>query len=59
MRLVLESQPLVDEIDYVSVAACGTLDELEDGTQDVVAGTMVSVAVRFGQVRLIDNIILE
>ena len=59
VRLVLEGQPLVDGIDYVSVAACGTLDELEAGRQDVVAGTMVSAAVRFGQVRLIDNIILE
>ena len=64
VRLVLESQPLLDEIDYVSVAASGTLIELgngqlAEGLQDVVAGSMVSLAVIFGQVRLIDNIILE
>ena len=59
VRQILENQPLIDGIDYVSVAACGTLDELKEGQQDVVAGTMVSVAVRLGQVRLIDNIILD
>ena len=58
VRLILEGQPLIDGIDYVSVAACGTLDELEEGLENVLAGSMVSVAVRFGQVRLIDNIIL-
>ncbi len=59
VRLILEGQSLVDGIDYVSMAACGTLDEFEGGQQNVVAGSMVSVAVVFGQVRLIDNIILE
>ena len=58
VRVILEGQPLIDGIDYVSVAARGTLDELEEGRQDLVAGSMVSVAVQFGQVRLIDNIIL-
>lgn len=58
-RLVLEGQPLIDGIDYVSVAARETLDELGNGPADNLAGSMVSVAVRFGQVRLIDNVILE
>ena len=62
VRKILENQPLIDGIDYVSVAASGTLNELDEsneGLQDVVAGTMVSVAVHYGQVRLIDNIVLE
>jgi len=52
---VLEAEPLVDSIDYVSVASMKTLDEVElvDGR------VMVSAAARMGPVRLIDNIILE
>ena len=54
-RLVLASEPLVERIDYVSVADTATLDEL-----DTVQGqAMVSVAVQLGRPRLIDNIILE
>ena len=46
---------MVGDIDYVSVAGMSTLDEL-----DQVGGrAMVSVAVRMGSVRLIDNIVLE
>lgn len=48
----------MDSIDYVSVAASETLDELEAGQNDVLEGSIISVAVRFGEVRLIDNIIL-
>ncbi len=62
VRKILENQLLIDGIDYVSVAAAGTLDELDDSNesiQDVVPGTMVSVAVHYGQVRLIDNILLD
>ena len=54
-RLVLAREPLVESIDYVSVADTATLDEL-----DTVQGqAMVSVAVQLGRPRLIDNIILE
>ena len=54
-RLVLASEPLVERIDYVSVADNATLDEL-----DTVQGqAMVSGAVQLGRPRLIDNIILE
>ena len=54
-RLVLESEGLIERIDYVSVANAETLEEL-----DIVEGrVMVSVAVQLGKPRLIDNIILE
>ena len=54
-RRILEAEPLVQRIDYVSVADTETLDELDriDGA------AMVSVAVQIGRPRLIDNIILE
>jgi pantoate--beta-alanine ligase len=55
VRWLLESEPLIERIDYVSVADAGTLDEL-----DFIQGrAMVSVAVKLGTPRLIDNIILE
>ena len=54
-RQVLESEKLIERIDYVSVANAETLEEL-----DMVKGSaMVSVAVQLGKPRLIDNIILE
>ena len=52
---MLHQEPLLDGIDYVSVADAETLEEL-----DCVRGrAMVSVAARLGHTRLIDNIILE
>ena len=54
VRRVLEGEPLIERIDYVSVADASTLEEV-----DAVQGpTMVSVAVRMGRARLIDNIVL-
>ena len=51
---VLESEPLLHGIDYVSVADGTTLEELE-----LVEGqAMVSTAVRLGETRLIDNVLL-
>jgi len=52
---VLEAEPLIDAIDYVSVADGQSLEELEQAS----AGAMVSLAVRLGHTRLIDNVILE
>ncbi|MCI0584589.1 MAG: pantoate--beta-alanine ligase [Chloroflexi bacterium] len=50
MRAQLAEEPLAD-VDYVSVADAATLTEL-----DVVAGpALLSLAVRFGSTRLIDN----
>ena len=54
VRSILEEEPLIEGIDYVSVADAATLQELEwvDGS------AMASVAVRMGRTRLIDNVIL-
>ena len=53
-RRVLDAEPRVARIDYVSVADVETLEEL-----DTVDGrAMVSVAVQIGRPRLIDNIVL-
>ncbi len=54
MREVLEAEPLA-ETEYVSVADVATLDEVP--TVDKAA--MVSLAVRIGRTRLIDNVLLE
>ncbi|MDO8670325.1 MAG: pantoate--beta-alanine ligase [Dehalococcoidia bacterium] len=54
MTALIESEPLA-RIDYVSVADVRTLEEL-----DTIAGpTLLSLAVRIGKTRLIDNTILE
>ena len=55
VRRTLESEPLVERIDYVSMADADTLAELNT----VRGRAMVSVAVHLGQARLIDNITLE
>ena len=55
VRMALQSERLVEEIDYVSVADASTLEEL-----DRVAGpALVSLAVKLGAPHLIDNITLE
>jgi pantoate--beta-alanine ligase len=54
MREVLAEEPLA-ELEYVSVADPASLDEL-----DRVAGpALLSMAVRFGDVRLIDNVPID
>ncbi len=50
----IRSEPLA-QIDYVSLADPGTLQELDK----LESRTLVSLAVRIGKTRLIDNIILE
>jgi pantoate--beta-alanine ligase len=54
MQELIAAEPLA-RVDYVSVADSGTLRELEriEGT------ALVSLAVRMGKARLIDNVILE
>ena len=54
VKEVLESEPLLDAIDYVSVADAETLEELAE----VARRAMVSTAVRMGSLRLIDNVML-
>lgn len=51
---LIKTQPLA-EIVYISVADTETLQELEGEY----ASALVSMAVRFGKTRLIDNIVLE
>ena len=53
MRGVLAAEPLA-QIDYVSAADPATLDELDDASR----GVLLSMAVRIGRARLIDNMIL-
>jgi len=50
---VIAEEPLA-EVDYVSVADAETLEEL----QAFDAPALVSLAARFGQTRLIDNVVL-
>ena len=54
MKALIQEQPLAD-IDYVSIADTETLDELDT----VKSPALVSLAVRIGKTRLIDNIVLE
>ena len=51
---LIQKQPL-GTIDYVSVADTETLDELET----ISPPALVSLAVRFGKTRLLDNVVLE
>ena len=53
MTALIQKQPLAD-IGYVSVADAGTLDELDR----VRSSALVSLAVKIGSTRLIDNIVL-
>jgi pantoate--beta-alanine ligase len=54
MTGLIEKEPLAS-IDYVSIADTATLEEL-----DRIAGpALVSMAVRIGKTRLIDNVVLE
>jgi pantoate--beta-alanine ligase len=50
MRMILAAEPLAD-VEYVSVADAATLRELDE----VGDATLLSLAVRFGETRLIDN----
>ena len=54
MTTLIEKQPLAN-IDYVSIANTETLEELDT----VNPPALVSLAVRFGKTRLLDNVVLE
>jgi len=54
MTELILAEPLA-EIDYISIADPTTLRELED----IISQALVSMAVRFGKTRLIDNIVLD
>ena len=55
MKALINREPLA-EIVYVSIADIQTLKEFETQMQKP---ALVSMAVKFGKTRLIDNIILE
>jgi pantoate--beta-alanine ligase len=55
MKELIEQEPLA-EIVYISIAEASTLKEIPE---KIKAPALVSMAVRFGKTRLIDNIILE
>lgn len=52
---ILSAQPLVTSVDYLSVGCPTTMEELDEIGE---AGAVISVAVRLGAVRLIDNVVL-
>ncbi len=54
MRALIEGEPLVARVDYISIADASTLEELDE----VRSPALVSLAVRIGKTRLIDNIML-
>ncbi len=54
MTELIKKEPLAD-IDYISIADAATLKELDT----VKSPALVSMAVKFGKTRLIDNIVLE
>ena len=54
MTALIQKQPLA-EIDYISIADAETLDELDR----VKTPALVSLAVKIGRTRLIDNVVLK
>jgi pantoate--beta-alanine ligase len=54
MTALIQKQPLA-KIDYISIADAETLDELDT----VKPPALVSLAVRIGKTRLIDNVVLK
>ncbi|MBI2164852.1 MAG: pantoate--beta-alanine ligase [Chloroflexi bacterium] len=54
MMALLQSEPLVSKVEYVSIADKETLKELEH----IGGPALVSLAVRIGRTRLIDNVTL-
>ncbi|KAG7385451.1 hypothetical protein PHYPSEUDO_001487 [Phytophthora pseudosyringae] len=56
VREEYEREPLVTAIDYVSVGSKEAMQEVSE--VDTVEGAIISVAVKLGQCRLIDNIVL-
>jgi pantoate--beta-alanine ligase len=53
--MVLKSEPLISEIQYISVDSKETMQPISQPTQD---GTIISLACKIGSVRMIDNIVL-
>ncbi|RLN44520.1 hypothetical protein BBJ28_00010797 [Nothophytophthora sp. Chile5] len=56
VREEYEREPLVSAVDYVSVGSKETMQEISE--VDTAEGAIISVAVKLGQCRLIDNVVL-
>jgi len=54
---VSHQEPLVESVEYVSVARKDTMEEIMEKVEPG-EGAIISLALRLGKVRLIDNIIL-
>ena len=52
-KVIMQSYPT--KIDYISIANSNTLEELDK----IALPTLISLAVWFGETRLIDNILLK
>jgi len=60
MYKLIKSRPAVTKIDYISFNDYETLEEIKSIKQiDKKTWVLVSLAVRFGNVRLIDNIVIK
>jgi pantoate--beta-alanine ligase len=55
MTELIQKEALAEKIDYISIADAGTLEELEE----IAPPAVISLAVKIGKPRLLDNIILE
>jgi hypothetical protein len=55
--LISHQEPLVGTVEYVSVARKETMEEIKEKVEQG-EGAIISLALRLGKVRLIDNIIL-
>lgn len=52
-----QQEPLIHTIEYVSVARKDTMEEV-NGDVTALGGAVLSLALRLGKVRLIDNVLL-
>jgi pantoate--beta-alanine ligase len=54
MRTLLSAEKFITEVDYASLYDPETLDEIDETKRDI----LIAAAVRFGDVRLIDNLLV-
>ena len=57
MKKLISSKQTVTEIEYISIAKTETLEELDEIVPNTKA--LISLAVKFGNTRLIDNVIIQ
>ncbi len=57
MHATTTQEPLIHTVEYVSVARKDTMEEVE-GEVTALGGAVLSLALRLGKVRLIDNVLL-